>query len=274
MVKCYTIYVILLDFGGNMLFVTIPDKHLSPINPTQFGYQNCEKSHAFGPAIRTHWLIHFVVSGCGTFCIGDRKHKLSSGEMFVIPPWVETYYEADAHDPWSYIWVGFEADSLPVTLDEKIFCPSALSVFHDMKRCEELEGGMSLFIASKILELFALLEARKGEEEGYVERARAIISSQYMLGIGVEDIARELNLNRSYFSDIFKKSEGISPAKYLMNYRMELAGSLLSGSKISVSTVANSVGYSDVFNFSKAFKKYWGCSPQEYSKRQRITKAR
>ena len=249
-----------------MHFVPIVDKHLSPINPTQFGYQNCEKSHSFGPAIRTHYLIHFVVSGCGIFRIDDREYKLSQGEMFVIPPWKETYYEADATNPWSYIWVGFEANELPVSLDEKIICPSALSVFLDMKRCEGFDGGISLFVASKIMELFAVLEKSKAQESGYIESAKSFISSQYMLDIGVEEVARYLNLNRSYFSDIFSKATGVSPSKYIMNYRMKLAGELFSDTNVSVSTVANSVGYTDVFNFSKAFKKYWGVSPSGYKK--------
>jgi len=252
-------------FGVDMYIVPITDKKLTPINPLQFGYQDCPPSHGFGPAVRTYWLLHFVVSGCGKFCINGKEYRLGAGEMFTIPPYVETYYEADEHDPWSYIWVGFECDTLPVNLADRTVCPSALKVFGDMKKCRDFEGGRNLYLVSKIIELFSILDDRRNHEVGYVERAKSYIEGQYMLGIGVEDVARHLGINRSYFSDIFKKETGLSPAKYLMRHRMSVAASLLQDSKMSVATTAHSVGYPDAFTFSKAFKKYFGASPIVYT---------
>ncbi len=247
--------------------IPITDKKLSPINPVQFGYQDCSPCHGFGPAVRTHWLLHFIVSGYGKFFINGKEYSLGAGEMFTIPPFVETYYEADSKEPWSYIWVGFECDLLPVVLEDRVACPSALHIFRDMKKCEEFENGRNLYLLSKIIELFALLDDRHTTAAGYVEQAKSYIELQYMLGIGVEDIARHLGINRSYFSDIFRKETGLSPAKYLMRHRMTIARSLLQNSKMSVATTAHSVGYPDVFTFSKAFKKYCGISPQSFAQR-------
>lgn len=250
-----------------MKIIHVTDKKLFPINPVQFGYQDCPPSHGFGPAVRPHWLLHFVVSGCGKFCINGKEYSISTGEMFTIPPFVETYYEADATTPWSYIWVGFECDELPVALDDKTVCPSAVHTFNSMKKCEEFDSGRSLFLLSKIIELFALLDDSHTENTDYIKEAISYIELQYMLGIGIEDIARHLGINRSYFSDIFKKATGLSPAKYLMRHRMNVARTLLQDSEMSVSTTAHSVGYTDVFTFSKAFKKHFGVSPIEYTKK-------
>ena len=76
----------------------------------QFGYEECEKTQSYGPATRTHWLIHFVESGFGIFRIGEKEYKIGPGEMFVIPPYVETCYQADGSNPWSYIWIGFTTE--------------------------------------------------------------------------------------------------------------------------------------------------------------------
>ncbi len=245
--------------------ISLIDKKLKPVNPIQFGYESCKKSHAFGPAVRPFVLIHFVVSGSGRFEIQGRRYNISKGDMFVIPPHVETYYEASDKDPWSYVWIGFETD-FDLTLEDKITCPEAARVFEEMKRCEDFKAGRNLFLVSKIWELFAILENREQEDKNYVKKAKSIIHSEYMMGVGVEDIAKRLNIDRSYFSAVFKKAEGISPAKYLMRYRMTMAESLFKNGQMSVATVAHSVGYVDVFNFSKAFKKYFGTSPLEYKK--------
>ncbi len=231
------------------------------VNPVQFGYEDCERGHSFGPAVRTFYLIHYVVSGCGQFTKGENTYNIRAGEMFVISPLEETFYKADEKNPWSYIWIGFESDFLPFELADKVTCPEAVYLFSDMKKCEEFKSGRKLFLTAKILELFALLEKSQKSCESYSDMAKSFMESEYMTGVGIEDIAKRLGLNRSYFSDIFKKEVGMSPLKYLTQCRMIQARKLLENSKKSVAVVAHSVGYSDTFTFSKAFKKYWGISP-------------
>ena len=115
----------------------IYDKGYSHINPVQFGYQVCAPSHGYGPATRPFWLFHFVVSGKGRFFIGERAYTLTGGMMFVIPPFVETYYEADAADPWEYTWVGFTGTP-PLSLADVYDIPDALRIFRHMRASHDL----------------------------------------------------------------------------------------------------------------------------------------
>lgn len=249
--------------------IIITNENYSGLNPVQFGYHNCEKSHSFGPVVRTHWLIHFVVSGFGIYRIHDREYSISPGEMFVIPPFEETYYEADASSPWSYIWIGFTTDSpLPLKLDDVIRCPEALALFNEMKRCSDLSNGRSAFLSARIWDLFALLLGKENHSADYIEKALDCIHSEYAEGITVDEIACRLSLDRSYFSALFKKKVGVSPKQYLLNYRMSVAASLMLDNGKSVTVAALSVGYTDIFNFSKMFKKHYGLSPSEYIRKK------
>ena len=95
----------------------IVNEHLPGLNPVQFGSERCAPSHAFGPAVRTHWLLHYVISGQGRFTREGETHPVHAGNIFVIPPYLETYYQADAQNPWHYVWIGFTADArLPEAL--------------------------------------------------------------------------------------------------------------------------------------------------------------
>lgn len=251
----------------------IPNENYQGINPMLFGYESCEKSHSFGPAVRTHWLIHFVVSGFGTYRISNREYKVGPGEMFVIPPYEETIYTADCENPWSYIWIGFTCGMpLPVKLSDTIRCPKALEIFNSMKKCGELKSGRSAFLCARLWDLFALLSGSEGGDEDYVEKALSCIHSEYMNPITVEQIAERLNLDRSYLSVIFKKRTGLSPKQYLVNYRLSVAASLLTEKCRSVSVTACSVGYSDIYNFSKMFKRRYGMSPIKYAQAEREKK--
>ncbi len=245
--------------------VIVKDEKYKDLNPVQFGYEACEKSHFFGPAVRTHWLIHFVASGCGIYKIGQRSYNVKSGEMFVIPPFVETYYEADKENPWSYIWIGFTGDGkLPVPLSDVILCPEAITIFNAMKKSEDYTLGRSAYLSARLWDLFSLLSEENSKEPDYIERALEFIHSEYMHDITVEQIAKSLSLDRTYFAVIFKNKVGLSPKRYIINYRMNIASSLLKKNDVSVSVVANSVGYSDLYTFSKMFKLHFGISPKKY----------
>ncbi len=250
--------------------IIISNEQYNGLNPVLFGYQNCKKAHFFGPAVRTYWLIHFVVSGFGFYKIHDREYTVGPGEMFVIPPFEETYYQADAKNPWSYIWIGFTAEQdLPARLDDVIRCPEALAVFNDMKACSDMTNGKSAFLSARLWDLFALLLGNEGHHSDYIERALDCIHSEYMEGVTVEEIARRLSLDRCYFSTMFKKKVGVSPKQYLLNYRMSMAASLMIDNGKSVSVAASSVGYTDIFNFSKMFKRHFGVNPSDYVRRRK-----
>lgn len=243
----------------------VADKGYRGINPMQFGYERCERSHAFGPAVRTYYLLHYVADGRGVFRTSARTYHLSKGDIFVIRPYEQTYYEADADDPWEYIWIGFTADApLPLTLADVITCPSAGKVFESMKRCRERHRGKTEFLCGKLWELLSVLMDMADDDTDYVDRALNLIHIEYVNGITVGAIAEQLRLDRSYLSVIFKRRLGVSPAEYLIDYRMRLAAELLVDKGMRISLTAASVGYTDVYTFSKAFKKHMGLSPRAF----------
>lgn len=250
--------------------VIVRDNAYSDINPVQFGYENCEPSHYFGPAVRTYWLIHYVVSGCGIYKIKDQTYEVKSGEMFVIPPNVETFYKADDTTPWSYIWIGFTSDSnLTNLFTDVIFCPEAERIFNQMKNCEKYSIGRSMYLSARLWDLFVLLSEKNNiKKNDPVEKALDCIHTEYMYNITISELAQRLNLDRTYFSVIFKEKLGISPKQYLLNYRMNTAASLITQGNISISVAAYSVGYSDLYVFSKMFKRHFGVSPTAYMKQK------
>ena len=235
------------------------------LNPMQFGYENCAPNHYFGPAVRDYWLLHYVVSGCGVFKINGKTYNIKAGDMFTIPPYVETYYQADSTDPWHYIWIGFTSKGeLPMTLPPKLHIPEAKSIFLKMQRCRDFETGRSAYLTAKLWDLAALILERDKTDVDYLEKALSCINSEYMNGITISEVAQRLNLDRSYFSSYFKAKMGISPQEFLLNLRLENAKQLMLEQGESPTTAANSVGYSDIYNFSRMFKRKYGLSPRAY----------
>lgn len=241
----------------------IPDKEPIDLNPAYFGYETCLPSKAFG-VVRGGYLIHCVVSGCGIFKIHNKEYQVNAGKLFVIPPGEDNYYIADDNNPWTYIWIGFDTNT-SLYFDDVIHCPEAIGIFQAMKKCTEYKNGRTAYLKARLWDLFALLLDNEVYTMKYIDDVLKYMHAEYMHEISIAGIARHLNLNRTYLSALFKEKMGISPKQYLTKYRMNIAASLLGIYGKSASVTAKSVGYPDLFAFSKTFKRYFGMPPSKYA---------
>ena len=99
-------------------------------------------------------------------------------------------------------------------------------------------------------------------------KALALIESDYKKDISVNLLAKELGYSASYFGYFFKKMQGVSIGRYIMDVRLKRSLELLD-SQLSVSAIAEKVGFEDANYFSCAFKNKYGVSPREYRKSKR-----
>lgn len=77
----------------------------------------------------------------------------------------------------------------------------------------------------------------------------------------VEALAGVARASRSAFAERFSSVMGMSPARYVAQWRMHRAGELLRGGDVSVAQAAHRMGYESVASFSRAFKRVHGIAP-------------
>jgi AraC-like DNA-binding protein len=77
-------------------------------------------------------------------------------------------------------------------------------------------------------------------------------------------LAREANLSEYHFCRIFKRYTGANPMKFVAHLRIERAKELLKRDDLNISDVAVEVGFNDMSNFVKQFKKRTGTTPSAY----------
>ncbi len=249
------------------------------------GMSRTEPFHSFGPAIKPHYVIHFVLSGQGRFSIGGKEYLLERGYGFLIPPDELVFYEADEKDPWTYLWVGFNgsmADELIAAMGLSLTSP----VFGSDKEKELSQAVMDMMehntvgIANELrrngqLHLFLSLIAESAhiEEKGetdkadqYVRRAVEFILNNYCNPIKVTDVADYVCINRSYLYTLFRNAMGMSPQQFLATFRINRAAELLQLTSLPIESIALSCGYSDPLVFTKSFKQMKKMSPSSYRK--------
>ena len=74
-------------------------------------------------------------------------------------------------------------------------------------------------------------------------------------------------LSRRRFNDLFKNCFDITPNRYIINLKIDYAKKLLQTEYINISQTAEICGFSDIYYFSRLFKKETGQPPAEYRKR-------
>ncbi len=239
------------------------NKQFGDINPLSMGSEKCVPNHSYGPATREYYLIHYVVSGCGRFFTEKETYDVKAGEIFVIKPNEVTTYRADEKNPWHYIWVGFNGKLAKMLNDIKTpVLPYRKNTFLDLLGCAKKNNMREEAVASKLFELISTIFDDNSETARYEQLAYDFISSNYMRHIKIEEIAVQLGVNRQYLSRLFKAQYGLTMQDFLIKTRINHAEKLLKKG-YSVAESAYMVGYEDVFNFSKMFKKQKGRSPSK-----------
>ena len=85
----------------------------------------------------------------------------------------------------------------------------------------------------------------------------------------MEDIAGYVGVSRSHLFRSFEAVLGLSPKEYLTDFRMKQACYLLEHSSLSITAIANSLGFDNNLYFSKTFHRQKGMSPKEYREKNR-----
>ncbi len=84
--------------------------------------------------------------------------------------------------------------------------------------------------------------------------------------VTLSQLAEIAGLNEKYLCRLFKDYTDRTPIDYVNNLRIEQACREIQENGLSVTDAAYESGFNDLSYFSRAFKKYKGCSPSRYKK--------
>ena len=105
-----------------------------------------------------------------------------------------------------------------------------------------------------------------GKGQNIVQKVMTYIDQQYGEMITREQLGIVACLNPTYLARIFKTETGKSMGNYILDERIKKAKLLLETSEMTISEVAQAVGYDNFSYFSKLFKDRTGMTPKEYRK--------
>lgn len=226
---------------------------------------------------RWQWAVALKTSGT-TFYYVNGKRILSDRNHPVILP-KGSSYSWICTEPGECLLIEFEAsyeinDVFSFVLsDTRYFVREFYKIQSAL--CEQTpEAKVAAFYS-----LYGILhQVLNSEEREYVSKdkmqllqpaLRYITEKYYDSAITNEMLAKYCGVSTVYFRKCFETAMGVSPIRYLHDFRIRQAKNILSSDFSTIAQVAESVGYNSVYHFSKMFKCYTGISPSEYAKASR-----
>ena len=249
----------------------------SGIWPVRAGRNRAKPSYNVGPRRIECYSLHFIHEGSVQVEYEGGQAILQQGDLFCLFP-DRTYHYAmlpsEANLQMSWLALdGERAESLLALAGltperpyrKKLITPrvkeTADRLIQTLVATERWHPAAALELQGLVCSLFAELvansdSANQTEPAGWIEECVEYMELHATEGITVQQVADFAGVHRSYFTNVFTSQIGMPPMKYLQKIRMDKAMRLLQETNATITEIALSLGYPNLYTFTRAFKIY------------------
>ncbi|MBT2496688.1 helix-turn-helix transcriptional regulator [Microbacterium sp. ISL-59] len=232
---------------------------------------------------RSH-ILAFAVAGTAHYELAGQHRTVTSGDLLFMPAGTPHTAASDPDDPWHFRSVAFGAGGVgAIALDKQLeslpFVTSGTasvvpSLFAEMSQLwGEQSPGYIIGIRSRVTEVMhALIREHSVPllREPHARRIHEItrvILENYASTYSVDELAAMAGLSASHFRLVFKKVTGLSPIAYQQRIKITKATEFLTSGEFNVTESAVRAGFTNVYYFSRLYKKVTGKPPSALNKR-------
>jgi AraC-like DNA-binding protein len=232
------------------------------------------------------YAVAYFLEGTGEYCDANGvRHKIVPGDLVLVTPELPHRYTTRPGRYWSECHVIFDGPVFDLCRTQGVL-NSARPVVHLEPIDQWLARLQSIVIsptsqspvekAAEVSRLLTLLmeifaggndNLPEGGAPAWLAAAKAKLDANMEIEIDPKGVARELGVSYETFRKGFQKQFGVSPGLYRSQRRIAVACRLLKLTTMTHQRIAEHLGFSDEFHFSKRFKQIVGVGPREYRRR-------
>lgn len=225
--------------------------------------------------------IFIVTKGSYRITMDSKEEIIKKGDVMIFSDY--TQFSRGVIEPLEFIYIKFRINpKCPFKLQipyGKINFKNKKRVEENIKNYIEVESFMkknSMFYKEHILNdilyqahIDNMLQSTENAikiDDLIIKKAIEFIDNNIKSSITISDICQNLSTNPSTLNFKFRKETGMSAMQFIIMKKFEHAKWLLSNSMYNITEISQRCGYSDVYYFSKSFKKYTSQTPTQYRK--------
>lgn len=225
-------------------------------------------------APRRHSIVSYQVEGHYDHTFSSGVLPVKKDHIFTINP--NDGYTVQQIAPGCSICFIFAADqAIPTQLMDCTDDPRFLLLFRKLLQYKDLNHEASYCMALSVAyEILALMEQKRNAQ--YYQSTGNIpfldVRDRLMRdfrdpSLDAAALSANYSFSDKYFRERFRELFGSTPTQYLIRLRLNEAARLLSQGTHTVTEVAQAVGFSDLYYFSRLFKKHFLCPPSSFRTR-------
>lgn len=234
----------------------------------------------FAPHVHDDVELVYVRRGGGDALCDGTRYRLCPGSVFLAFPNQIHSYENCADGEYIVLIIKasrllYLQDTFTQTLPKEAVCMAAPPLTEPLEQAlkEYDTQGDSYIVDGYLTAFFGKLFPHLQLERNTVPNDRVLLilqycSSHFREGICVQELCDQLHVSRSYVSHLFSGRLKIPFADYINALRLNEAVSLLEGTVLNVTQVAEQAGFPTIRTFNRVFRKQFGCAPSEYRKKR------
>lgn len=235
------------------------------------------------PHTHNHLELFYIVGGKGQFLIQDQLYPVNVNNLVIINPNV-THTEVSLNaQPLEYIVLGIEGIELATSensngqfniLDhfESVEISGCLrNILREMEQkntgYEDVCQAYMEILIIRLMRNIALAVPTEPQVVSGNRQCAAVkryIDLHFKESLTLEQLAEDAHMNKYYLSHAFKREYGISPINYMITRRIEESKYLLAETDLSMSQIAQLLGFSSLSYFSQVFRRTQATTPMEY----------
>lgn len=231
-----------------------------------------------------NYLLIYTVSGEGYLMYRGREYVLKPGHVFFINCHEFQYYKTGSTGNWELRWIHFNGSACKCYFD--MINEDSLKVVQ-LNDVSEINRHMNeivtliikndintdIMISMLLTNIITELSTTRNKSESNRNYAQHIsmlekiidyICCHYKEDIKIKDLLKTAHLSEFYFMRLFKKHTGVSTYEYITNYRINKSKMLLKETEQAIYQIAAEVGFSNVNNYIRDFKKVVGTTPLKF----------
>ena len=223
-------------------------------------------------------LVIVTVSGRGLVYQGGRWHEIGADTAYMMPMGAPHGYRvAPGSADWQYAWVRFERTAKFPGLFQSadpIIVPAASYSLHAANRgliaeVERSHDPQLIGIWCDLIHASLLQLARPQKNDPRLANLWAHVSERLGEPWDIDRMSHHAHMSREHLRRLCLRDYGASPRERLTLLRLRRSCELLTLTNATLFSIATSVGFSDPFSYSQAFKRIFGVPPSVYRERAR-----